>query len=94
MGNMILPLPVEATSSLWFRSAGSPQLSAQHLAYVGQHSQPLSGIATPCSLSDFPAPPSSTTTGCAEDRVFIFPEKVHEVYSWRDAAKCHHVLET
>lgn len=33
--------PLETTSSLWFRSVGSPQLSAQHLAYVGQHSQPL-----------------------------------------------------
>lgn len=35
-------------SSLWFPSLGSPQLSAQHLAYVGQRSQPHSGTATPC----------------------------------------------
>lgn len=40
-------VPVETTRSLWFRSVSSLQLSAQHLAYVGQHSQPLFGIATP-----------------------------------------------
>lgn len=77
MGNMILLLPVETTSSLRFRAVGSPQLSAQHLAYVGQRSQPPFAIATPCSLSDCPTPQSSIAAGRAEDGVFIFSEKVH-----------------
>lgn len=57
MGNMILLFPVETTSSLRFRSVRSPQLSAQHLAYVGQHSQPPFAIATPCTLSVLPNTP-------------------------------------
>lgn len=72
---MILLFPVETTRPLWFRSVGSPQLPAQHLAYVGQHSQPLCGIATPCSVFDFPTLQSSITTGSAKDRGFIFLKK-------------------
>lgn len=36
IGNMIPQLLLETLGSLWFRSANSLQLSAQHLAYVGQ----------------------------------------------------------
>lgn len=50
MGNMIVLLPVEPVSSLWSRSFSSPQLSAQHLAYVGQRSQPLWSCNTLLSL--------------------------------------------
>jgi hypothetical protein len=50
IGNMTSQLLVETLSSLWFRFADSLQLSAQHLAYVGQCLQPLFGIATPCSF--------------------------------------------
>ena len=75
MGNMTLLFPME--TPFGSRSVSAPQMSAQHLAYVGQHSQPLFGIATPCCVFDFPTPQSSITTGSAQKRVIsLFKEGI------------------